>query len=76
MAEGVTQALALMLQAIVGLRTVSIYMIWLNLCVLISVIMYFVSKLINEEIDYQHYAEGRDNKREWRKRYRERGKKD
>lgn len=76
MVEGVTQALSLMLQAIVGLRTVSIYMIWLNLCVLISVIMYFVSKLINDEIDYQNYAEGRDHKREWRKRYRERGKKD
>ena len=43
MITGVLQALELMLQCIVGFRTISIYNIWLNLCVIISLIMYFVS---------------------------------
>lgn len=76
MIEGVLQALELMLQCIVGFRTISIYNIWLNLCVIISLIMYFVSKLINEEIEYQNWNESLDNKNKfWRRRRDEKNNK-
>lgn len=76
MITGVLQALELMLQCIVGFRTISIYNIWLNLCVIISLIMYFVSKLINEEIDYQNWNESIDNKNKfWRRRRDEKNNK-
>lgn len=76
MITGVLQALELMLQCIVGFRTISIYTIWLNLCVIISLIMYFVSKLLNEEIEYNNWNEGIDRRNKfWRRRRDEKNNK-